>query len=282
MKRILLSLAVFLVATGKLLAQGNMQPYIGNTYIFDGFVQVTECTNIGKPVPNARTVTAPQGAKFVVVAAPDDKNIVFRFTTFNISGSAAKQAQGHAAQLTYNFKDNPQPGAIGASKKSRDTIFFALPISTLTSTCSIYTPKSSFNFGSVTTPFKYRFNPGQFTSNLSLGAQVYYQRTFSKDYSWGIMAGVSLTSVTLDSFSTKGVVTTSTDRPALTPSIGAMLGYKNINILVSLGLDHINKTSTIEESWVYNNKVWLGFGIGISLFTASSNSTTTNTNQANK
>ncbi len=134
----------------------------------------------------------------------------------------------------------------------------------------------SLDYGTLIEPFKFRSNPSIFTTNLSLGAIIGFQKSFPRgsNYNYGLYAGLSLSSITLDSFSTKGTVLVNSDRPALTPSINFLIGYKSINVTVGIGWDIINQTSPIEKSWVYQGKPWIGLGIGLKLFTPNSANTT--------
>jgi len=273
---------MFLLVASRLDAQDNIEQYKNKTYIFDSYEQVTECSALGAPVAGAIPITVIKGSIFTVERVMANGDLVIRFNQFNLYKDPAKRAIAITNRLTYNFKTEPQ-AAVNSVNRAQDNVrFFLLAKNTMTASCSeyVYTSSWTIYFGTITTPFKFRFKPFLFTTNLSLGAAICFQKTFHKDFSWGIIPGLSLSSVTLDSFSTRGTVTTSSDRPAITPSVHGMLGYRNINLLVGIGWDFINKTSTIEESWIYQGKMWMGVGIGISLFAASNTSANTNTTQS--
>ncbi len=153
--------------------------------------------------------------------------------------------------------------------------YFLLKKVDMKNSCSEYTPvaNNTLDFGTFTTPFKFRPTKSLFTNNLSLGTSIIYQNKFLTDWSYGGVGGISLTSVSLDSLSTNYKVKTSTDRPALTFSLGGIVSYKTINFTLGLGWDYINKTSIVEQSWIFQGKPWIGFGIGNSLFNAASSTT---------
>lgn len=249
-----------------LYSQETIQKYKGKIYIFDAYEKVKNCDALGTSDNSEITVT--KGALYTIERVMNNKDLVIKFLPWK------KKAEYQTEQKKYNVKMLASEATKDAPIPEDNTKFFLLTATTFTTSCSeyIFQQKWDFTFGTLTTPFKFRHNPFLFTTNLNLGALVAYQRKFATNWSWGIVGGLSLSSVTLDSFSTKGFVMTNTERPAVTPTISGMIGYKNINITLGLGWDFINKTSTMEESWIYAGKRWIGVGIGISLFNASSSS----------
>jgi|GEM_PF-2352222 len=169
---------------------------------------------------------------------------------------------------------------------------FKLLESDFLSCCTEYRKLQNWdiNFGVLTTPFKLRFNKFSFSNNLSVGGAVYFQKKLKNDWSIGTVGALSLSSVTLDASSTNiyengatslTPLTTSTTRPAFTPSAYFVLGYKNINFIIGGGADYISKSTdkptpdNPEAGWIYNGKHWLGLGIGFSLFNNNKSTTTT-------
>ena len=182
----------------------------------------------------------------------DGKSVVIKFINWK---------KDSTNRVTYNFK----------SPQDKTPFFFSLDSTTFANSCSEYTYVGNWDitFGTFTTPFKFRHNPLLFTNNLNLGTSICFQVKKGPNWSLGFVGGLSLSSITLDNFSTKGAVPSSTERPAVTPSLNLMIGYKNINLMFGLGWDYINKTSPLEESWIYNGKHWVGVGVGISLFNSN-------------
>jgi hypothetical protein len=248
-------------------SQETIQKYKGKTYIFDAFEKVKNCDALG--ATDSSEITITKGALYTVERVMNNGDLVIKFLPWG--------KNNQTEQKKYNFK-MLSTEATKASPLPNDNIkFFLLSKSTFALSCSEYNfqQKWDITFGTLTTPFKFRHSPFLFTTNLNLGALVAFQRKFSTNWSWGVVGGLSLSSVTLDSFSTKGFVMTTTERPAVTPTISGMIGYKNINVTIGFGWDIINKPSAIEESWMYAGKRWIGVGIGISLFNASSTPQTT-------
>ena len=180
--------------------------------------------------------------------------------------------------VTKIFKD--KEGKDSASQIVSESRFFLLKQSYFTKDFILILSKRPQNwdisFGALTLPFKIRFKPFNFEANASLGTSILFTKKFkwNQDFSWGLDLGLSLSSVILDSSSTKGTVSTSTQRPAFTPSLSYMISYKNISFTAGLGMDLISLNSVIENSWIYKRQIWMGFGIGINLFSSNTGSST--------
>ncbi len=197
---------------------------------------------------------------------------------------------------TFNFKaySNKQyvPSSIDSVNDNRR--YFLLGRDILIKYCVEYKDikKWDLNYGTLVTPFKLRFNRFSFSNDLSVGGAVYYQRKFDTDWSLGGVFALSLSSVTLDAASTNihqnstntnPPLTTSTTRPAFSPSIHYVMSYKNINFTVGVGFDYLSKPTDVasatnpEAGWIYNGKPWLGIGLGVSLFNNNATKATPNT-----
>ena len=265
MKKQLLLLISFFFFFFVSFSQETIQKYKGKTYIFDSYEQVTECDPLGGNTVGTSTIVL-KGSLFTIVRVPDSTHLVIKFLEWNKKDSAKREQ--------FNFSKDKST-AIKTEK------FFLLEKRVFDRSCSEYTiqQKWDITFGTLTTPFKFRYDPFLFTSNLNLGTSISFQRRFYTNWSWGIVGGLSLSSVTLDSFSTKGYVKTSTERPAVTPSLSLMIGYKNVNVTLGVGWDFINKTSTVEQSWLYHGKRWIGLGIGVNLFNSTSSAPQTKPEQ---
>jgi len=204
---------------------------------------------------------------------------------------------------TFNFKEYAYKYYAPATIKStNDNVrYFLISQDSLKKYSSEYkeVPEWTITFGVLTTPFKLRLSKFSFSNNLSVGGAVYIQRKINDNWSWGGVVALSLSSVTLDANSTyvypegtteasrntlsPSALTTSTTRPAFTPSLHALFSYKTINFIFGVGADYINKPTNIgtstnpEAGWIYNGKPWIGIGFGISLF---GNNNTTNATKA--
>jgi len=171
-------------------------------------------------------------------------------------------------KVTYYLKKD-------SSKKIVQKEFFILKQSDFAKYAKVFVKPPSpwdVSFGALTLPFKLRFNPFNFNANASIGTSVFLQHK-NQNFSYGLVFGLSLSSVLLDSTSTKGSVITGTQRPAFTPSLGLIVAWKNISLTFGPGWDIINLTSSIEKSWIYQGKTWFGLGIGINLFSPNTSNT---------
>jgi hypothetical protein len=237
-------------------ASDGIQPYKGKVYIFDSWEQAKRCDVLGNNVAGTAT-TMEKGAQFTVERVPDATHLVIRFL---------KWKNDNTKNTTY-FKNTA--ALVGGSSD----IFFLLSKAVFDASCSEFKKEQKWDivFGSLTTPFKFRRDPFLFTTNLNLGTSVSYQRRISSNWSFGFIGGLSLSSISIDSFSTKGFITNVTERPAVTPSIHGMFGYKNINLTIGMGWDFINRPTAVEQRWLYHGKRWVGIGIGVNLFNAGNN-----------
>jgi len=199
----------------------------------------------------------------------------------------AEQLDVVAKRKSFNFKKYT---GLQYVPVSRDTVndnrrYFTIGKDTLTQYCEEYKKVKTWNinYGALATTFKLRFRRFSFSDNLSLGGAIYYQRKMKRDtaWTWGFIGALSLSSVTLDSSTTnlhtKPLLTTSTSRPAFSPSVHYAITYKNIDLTVGIGWDLLSKPTSAatatatnpEAGWIYNNKPWLGIGIGFNLFSTS-------------
>ncbi|MES2379352.1 MAG: hypothetical protein V4553_22360 [Bacteroidota bacterium] len=254
----------------------SIEDYKGKSYIFDGNFNVFECDAVGKNVSHQPT-TVFIGSVFDVVAINNDNKptcmLVIKFHIWKKTDTitAIKRA-------TFNYKTTA--GRDKRSINAEDNVrYFLLSKDDLTGSCSEYVnPKlATITFGTFTTPFKFRPTKSLWSNNLSLGTAVYINRKWTANSTYGLVVGISLSAVTLDSLSTNAYTKKNSDRPALTPSLSLVYAYKNINFIAGMGIDYINKTSPLEASWIFNGKPWIGFGIGINLFSTTTAPATTKT-----
>jgi hypothetical protein len=243
----------------------SIQSYKNKTYIFDGNLKIGKCDAIGNPLPG--TVIAYKGSLFTVVHSND--------TTHYLTIAFVPYIRNTEKQSIYNYRDLkslPKTRAERSNISQSNIQYFLLKENDFTGSASEYmhTPYFDVSFGTLVTPIKFRPTKSLWTSNLSLGASVNIKHQINDNSALGGILGFSITSVSLDSASTNYKVKTSTDRPAYTPSLSFVYSYKNVNFLAGIGFDFINKTSIVEQSWIFSGKPWLGFGIGVNLFTANS------------
>lgn len=192
------------------------------------------------------------------------------------------------------------PRTKDTTESGNNTLYFAMNKDSVDqlSVVEASSQKWDIQFGILTVPSKIRFRKFAFTNNAGIGTAVFFERKFkhSQNWSWGLVPSFSLTSVTLDAASTNvhgdgnnitpasampvSAISTSTTRPAFTPSASYVIAYKNINFILGAGMDFISKPSDVatnanpEAGWIYNGKPWLGIGFGVSLFGNNSTGST--------
>jgi len=125
--------------------------------------------------------------------------------------------------------------------------------------------------GPLIVPVKIRLKPFDFTSDVSFGAAIGVVGRFSRvvesnKYTFLLTTGVS--SVTVDSATTKGEYESSQDLPAFYVAAGAVISLRN-NFTLGFfgGIDLLSNNSV--ENWAYQGKPWIGVGLGITMFNLS-------------
>jgi hypothetical protein len=131
------------------------------------------------------------------------------------------------------------------------------------------TRTAAFTFGAVIIPVKIRFSPFDFSKDFTLGTMAGAKWRISHRSSnyFSLLGGFGITSVSLDSASTSGSILKNTDRPAITPSIGAVLAFDDAQVGLFFGWDLI---SSKEPKWVYHGKTWFSLGLGYTIFSGQS------------
>ncbi len=298
----------------------GMSQFRGKSYVFQKAIRIVECNEVGEIIKNAIQPIAPKGITFTVQGTTKNGDLIISFWIWSLkkpvqenvnslkqvvftaksidSLNDEKKEEGAFKQRdilikreTFNFKAYSYkqyvPSSIDSVNDNRR--YFLLGKDILTNYCAEYkeVKKWQINYGTLVTTFKLRFNKFSFSNNLSVGGAVYYQRKKDSVWSWGGIGALSLSSVTLDAASTNlhttPLLTTSTTRPAFSPSIHGVLTYKNINFTLGVGWDILSKPTDIatatnpEAGWIYNGKPWLGIGLGFNLFNNSATKATANT-----
>ena len=246
----------------------------GKVFIFDQNETITNSNAVGQE--KGSSVIAYKGSRFTIEHMDSlNGDLTIKFLPFKLvrqKNTSKYSSTSLKNRITYNVKNNPENDSITIKSVGNNIRYFTLSSHKASASVSAYAdsiPKWTVSLGTLTNPFKLRPTKGQFTSNLNLGTAIFAQYKLSENWSGGGILGISLTSVTLDSASTTGHVLTTSERPAITPSLSFLIAYKNVNFTLGVGIDYINTTTDIEKSWIFNKKPWIGFGIGISLFNGS-------------
>lgn len=137
-----------------------------------------------------------------------------------------------------------------------------------------------FTFGIITMPMKLRLGKNfDFQGNLSLGTTAGAKMRISKynpNYI-NLLFGASISTITLDSFSTKGKVTGQpiTNMAVFSPSLGIVFEFGKAQAGIFYGWDILNKSNQSKYSWIHNKKPWLSVGFGVSIFNVDSKTNNT-------
>lgn len=213
-------------------------------------VPIWECNIDGSNV-NAGTEIAPQNAKFLIIGSkhvPDDF-VIIRFL---------KWKKGSAESAKYNYV-NSSSGPNAIKTENTDFKYFKMRQSDFeTNAVKIYRQWFPyFTAGTVLIPIKIRFSPFNFSKDFTLGPTAGLKLRLTKftgNY-MNILGSIGVTSVTLDSLSTQGKIKSASDRPAITPSIGCVFEFHNVQIGIFCGFDYISKKENVD--WVYQGKPWI-------------------------
>ena len=213
-------------------------------YEFEVECPINRCTINGKILDSLELI-APPKAKFTLIDIRQD-TCVIRFGIFSKQGSQQERMRGY---------DNYSYFLI--TKAQLD--FKAKPIT-----------KSDLDIvvGNVLTPLKLRFSPFDFTKDISVGTTfgIKYSINQTKQTAIDAVIGVGISTLTIDSTSSKGKTISNVDLLAFTSSLGLVFEFGNAQIGIFSGFDFISNTNQSKYSWIYKNKPWVSFGLGYSIF----------------
>lgn len=231
-------------------------------YKFKYGKQIDRCTVEGEPIkdPNDRViqVLAEKGTEIKVDKIINDE-IVFTFLRWKGTSASVKKLN------TKYFK--------GANNERK---YFKLSKSVFLESIKLVEPKVLLEFGTATIPIKIRPGDGEdipldFYGNFNAGLGVSVKiRKFVNIY-----GGISLTSVPVDSITTKGIITSPTNASALTPTFGIIKEIGRVQLGGFVGWDFLSRE--LGKNWIYQGRPWYGIGIGFNIFTINRDSKTDDT-----
>ena len=240
----LVLLLFFLIAT-----KGFNQTTNDKNRLYEFLVEcpIYKCNIIGKIIDTTLLI-APPKSKFMLVDMKQDQCII-RFTVLNKKKSLSNKSFSLEDYTTYTY--------YSITKAQLD--FKASTVK-----------KSDIDLvvGTVITPIKLRYNPFDFSKDISIGTTfgVKYTLNQEKQAAVDCLIGVGISSVSVDSFATHGRTIKNVDLLAFTSSIGIVLELGNAQVGVFLGFDFISNENKIKYDWIYQGKPWVSFGIGFSMF----------------
>ncbi|MDE1206012.1 hypothetical protein [Tenacibaculum larymnensis] len=151
---------------------------------------------------------------------------------------------------------------------AKKRMYFKMPRQKFLESVKVVEPRVLLEFGTATIPIKIRPGDGEeipldFYGNFNAGIGMSIKfRNFINLY-----GGISLTSVPVDSITTKGVITSPTNASALTPTMGIIKEVGNVQIGGFVGWDFLSRN--LGKNWIYQGRPWYGVGIGFNIFTIS-------------
>ncbi len=225
--------------------------------------------------------------------SPPDHETIYKGFEFQIDKQVGSDLVIHFLKWQTNRENKfeiGEPEAIrnnarffGNAANNKPDVYFKLPITTFLSTMSVgeIIPRFSVVFGVSTVPVKVRMGdktdiPGELKKkyfdfqgsvnagfNAGVSLNLNKRRGPQKDFV-NFLGGVGLSSVPVDSFSTKGLIKQSTNAAAV--SLNGAIIYQRNNLQAGLFFGIDNLAGELGRQWIYKNDVWMGFGVGISLF----------------
>ena len=206
-----------------------------------------KCDIVGN-VQDSTIYIAPPKSKFTLIELKQELCII-RFTLLNTSKKISPSNFPTEDFSTYTY--------FSITKAQLD--FKARPIT-----------RSNLDLvvGNVITPVKLRFQPFDFTKDITLGSTFGVKYAFSKKQNAAIdgLVGIGVSSLTIDSTSSRGKTTQPVDLLAFSTSLGLVVEFGNAQVGAFLGFDFISNKNQNEYNWIYRNKPWISFGLGYSIF----------------
>lgn len=225
---------------------------VGDQYEFRVPTPLVETSLDGSPLPDPTTLNSRKGQGFTIVNVLNNEVIID----------------------IWNYRD-PSDNVLYNKDLSGRKRFFKVKATELENRIIKVTARTNprrpaLTAGAVIIPVKMRVNRFDFSKDVTLGTAIGPSWRVSKysDHFFNILLGFGITSVTVDSASTRGFITKSTDRSALTPSVGFLLDFNGVQAGLFVGSDLISRKD--ETKWRYHGRPWFSLGLGYTILTKQS------------
>lgn len=249
-----------------------LAPSYAQTYRTLDEILITECDIAGQVIAGAQPIELESNLKFKIIRTIGSNHVirVLEFTGKNTESSNEKLVFNTMAQ-----------GAKQVINKSSSK-YFLLAVSDMVKTELILevSNSSGFVFGPLITPIKMRFGSRRgdpetrrsyfdLTADVNLGVAAGHKwarvrQASNRPFEIALLAGVSLTSITMNADNTGGYLTSENKISALTTT-GAFVFIKdNFQVGLMGGMDY--PSGELGKKWIYRNMPWLGIGLGLTLF----------------
>lgn len=215
---------------------------------------VYACSITGLVADNSILQVAEPGSVFTVISSKSEDSVIIRF---------------------WIWKENPVKNFALCYADSLCTKrkYFLLALADMREkTVPRYNRKPAFTAGTVLIPVKLRLQKFDFSKDFTIGPTAgvkFHLSNYVRNYI-NVLAGLGITSVTLDKRSTNGKIKRSTEVPALSPSFGFVMEFNNTaQVGLFCGYDYISDNEI--KNLIYHDKLWLSFGLGFTILTQESN-----------
>lgn len=244
---------LFFVLLPLLLSAQNYEAYDKTNY-YEIASPVIVRENLDGSIP----ILVDKGSKFTLIGKQGDDFLILFWVWQDDKSKAA----------SLNYVSTARQDSKGNVVKSSDNRkVFILKADDMKERAIPYFKKGAWNWagGFVLLPVKIRNGP---------------TRTYSKDLSLGFSGGgkvrisnynptylnflvnIGISSVSLDSLSTKGKIRQPADAAALTTALGVVLETHAFQFGLFVGKDRLSANDFRRSDWEYNRKPWISLGLG--------------------
>ena len=249
---------------------------IGNrTYEIRSNIPVWPCGILGERLNNGdfcdNYCIPPFRSRFALVRYVDSDRIVIRFLDWKKESRAANYYQFNKIKTANRMNGSNSP--VEAQR------YFLIREADLDSNCvPVYArglKASAFTVGLVTMPLKLRLGTNfDFQGSFSLGSTAGIKipiSEFNRNYV-NFLFGASISTVTLDSFSTGGRVSGQplNNIATFSPSVGMVFEFGRAQAGIFYGWDLLSKSMQSKYQWIHNKRPWISVGFGFTIFNVNS------------
>ncbi|SFQ48523.1 hypothetical protein SAMN04515668_2496 [Hymenobacter arizonensis] len=221
----------------------DSRPY---NFSFTHITRLKPCDTMGK-FKNEPYVESPDGGRVFTIAydSPSADSVVIYMWDFDATSQSTEAALYNDKYFLMSRND------VANNARRR------------------YSTALAFTAGSTLVPVKVRFRPFDFSKDITLGPAIGWKGRMghhSKNY-FDLLFGFGITSVSLTSASTNGVINDDSDRPALTPSLGVVFEMDITQFGFFVGQDYVSNRNL--NNWQYHGDIWFSAGLGFTILSRS-------------
>lgn len=226
---------------------GMAQPAEERWFRFDVEAPLQPCDLTGK-VTSDEVLIAPQDSKFILVDKRRDTCII-RFVLNGPSRQYRFLSSSVADFTRYHY--------------------FCMPSAQLEYKAhAVRRADWGVVVGQMLTPVKLRFQPFDFTKDISLGTTVGVRGLTGSTRQTAVagLAGIGISGLTIDSAASNGAITTPAEVLAFTLSTGLVFEFGHAQLGCFTGFDFLTAGAQRQYHWRYRHQPWLSFGVGYALY----------------